>query len=340
MKHRIFTLLLAVCMLLCALPVSADETTEPPAEQVTEAPATEPEATTEEATEPTKAPNYCGDAILWAFSDGTLTLTGTGKMDDFPNGAPWAEHKDQIRTVIISGGITYIGAYSFSDYDSLTDVQFGKDVKEIGERAFFSCDGLTKVSLPASFKVFGPASFMGCSRLKEFHCAGVFPTFRQNCLWDTYVVIYFPASRPWSLKYIKELEEAFHGRIEFLASDGSDPYEPTEAPKETERPTEEPTTEPATEATTEPGTEPTTEPPTSEGATGEMTDHPGMEPENGHGGNGGGSKGPERQDQTETKGRSTFGLILLIVLLVGAVGIFLILGKQVFTAGNKDRYYR
>ena len=340
MKHRIFTLLLAVCILLCALPVSADETTEPPVEQVTEAPATEPEATTEEATEPTKAPNYCGDAILWAFSDGTLTLTGTGKMDDFPNGAPWAEHKDQIRTVIISGGITYIGAYSFSDYDKLTDVQFGKDVKEIGERAFFSCDGLTKVSLPASFKVFGPASFMGCSRLKEFHCAGVFPTFRQNCLWDTYAVIYFPASRPWSLKYIKELEEAFHGRIEFLASDGSDPYEPTEAPKETERPTEEPTTEPATEATTEPVTDPTTEPPTSEGATGEMTDLPGMEPENGHGGNGGGSKGPERQDQTETKGRSTFGLILLIVLLVGAVGIFLILGKQVFTAGNKDRYYR
>ena len=330
MKHRIFTLLLAVCMLLCALPVSADETTEPPAEQVTEAPATEPEATTEEATEPTKAPNYCGDAILWAFSDGTLTLTGTGKMDDFPNGAPWAEHKDQIRTVIISGGITYIGAYSFSDYDSLTDVQFGKDVKEIGERAFFSCDGLTKIYLPASFTVFGPASFMGCSRLKEFHCAGVFPTFRQNCLWDTYAVIYFPASRPWSLKYIKELEEAFHGRIEFLASDGSDPYEPTEAPKETERPTEEPTTEPATEATTEPVTDPTTAPSPSAGATGEMTVLPGMEPENGHG----------RQDRTETKGRSTVGLIFLIVLLVGAVGIFLILGKQVFTAGNKDRYYR
>ena len=340
MKHRIFTLLLAVCMLLCALPVSADETTEPPAGQVTEAPATEPEATTEEATEPTKAPNYCGDAILWAFSDGTLTLTGTGKMDDFPNGAPWAEHKDQIRTVIISGGITYIGAYSFSDYDKLTDVQFGKDVKEIGERAFFSCDGLTKVSLPASFKVFGPASFMGCSKLKEFHCAGVFPSFRQNCLWDTYAVIYFPASRPWSLKYIKELEEAFHGRIEFLASDGSDPYEPTEAPKETERPTEEPTTEPVTEATTEPVTDPTTEPPTSEGATVEMTDLPGMEPENGHGGNGGGSKGPGRQDRTETEGRSTVGLILLIVLLVGAVAVFLILGKQVFTAGNKDRYYR
>ena len=330
MKHRIFTLLLAVCILLCALPVSADETTEPPVEQVTEAPATEPEATTEEATEPTKAPNYCGDAILWAFSDGTLTLTGTGKMDDFPNGAPWAEHKDQIRTVIISGGITYIGAYSFSDYDSLTDVQFGKDVKEIGERAFFSCDGLTKVSLPASFKVFGPASFMGCSRLKEFHCAGVFPTFRQNCLWDTYAVIYFPASTPWRVDLIRDLEEAFHGRIEFLASDGSDPYEPTEAPKETERPTEEPTTEPATEATTEPVTDPTTEPPTPEGATGEMTDLPGMEPEN----------GPGRQDRTENKGRSTVGLIFLIVLLVGAVAVFLILGKQVFTAGNKDRYYR
>lgn len=309
MKHRIFTWILAVCMLLCALPVSAEEVTEP--------------------TNPERAPGYCGDAIVWAYSDGTLTITGTGEMDDFPEGAPWAEHKDAIETVIISGGITYIGAYSFSDYDKLTDVQFGKDVYEIGERAFFSCDGLTEVHLPASFKVFGPSSFMGCTKLKVFHCEGKFPSFRQNCLWDTYAVIYFPAERPWGVDNIRDLEEAFHGRIEFLASDGTDPYEPTEPSVETEAPTEAPTEEPTEAPTTvPPTTEAPTEPPVTEEA-------------------------PTIQDSTEAptaplpvapaptepvednpQGGSKVGLII-----IGAVALFLILGSLIFGGGKKKGKY-
>ena len=53
------------------------------------------------------------------------------------------------------------------------------------------------------------------------------------------------------MELIGQLEEAFHGRIEFLASDGTDPYVPTE---ETEAPTEEtsaPTEEPTEETTVE-----------------------------------------------------------------------------------------
>ena len=192
MKLRLFAILLTITMLLCALPVSAEETTAP--------------------TTPERAPGYCGEAILWNYENGTLTLTGTGAMDDFPDGTPWEAHKEEIKTLVISGGITYIGAFSFCDYDKLTDIQFGKDVYEIGERAFFSCDGLTKVHLPQSFKVFGPSSFMGCSKLKEFHCEGKFPSFKQNCLWDTYAVIYFPAARPWNVNNIRDLEEAAAAR--------------------------------------------------------------------------------------------------------------------------------
>ena len=310
MKHRILTILLALVMLLCALPVSAEETVPP--------------------TNAERAPGYCGEAILWAFSDGTLTLTGTGLMDDFPEGAPWEEHKAEIETVIISGGITYIGAYSFCDYDAITDVQFGTDLYEIGERAFFSCDGLTAVHLPESFKVFGPSSFMGCTKLTEFHCAGRFPSFRQNCLWDTYAVIYFPAERPWGVDLIQELEEAFHGRIEFLASDGTDPYAPTEAPAETEAPTEAPTEEP-----TEPTEIPTTAPPTTEAPTEEAaqapateeqpTEEPTREPE----------ETPEPTEPApDKKGGSKAGY-----MIIGAVAAFLILGKIVFGGGKKRGKY-
>lgn len=250
MKRNIFTILLALIMLLCAIPAVA----------ATEADGTE--AT--EATTPIREPGQCGESMYWSFDIDTLTITGSGRMDDYTDQAPWAEHKDDITAVILDGEITYIGARAFKDYDKLELVDFGTHLYEIGEEAFWSCEGLTVISLPESFKVFGPSSFLSCTNLKEIHCAGRFPTFRLNSMWDTYATIYYPAAKPWPVSTIIELEEAFKGRIEFLASDGTDPYEPTEPTEETTEPTEatteptEETTEP-TEATTEP-TEETTEP--------------------------------------------------------------------------------
>lgn len=219
---------------------------------------------TTEATQPVREPNQCGEDMIWAYEDGMLTITGTGVMDDFTDGAPWDEYREEITQVIFNGEISYIGAGAFADYDALKDVDFGDAMYEFGTRAFYSCDGLTELDLPASFKVFGEESLRGCSNLKAIHCAGRFPSFRLNCLWDSYVTIYFPADRPWGVEYIQQLEEAFKGRVEFLASDGTDPYVPTEPTEETTEPTEEPTeetTEAATEATTAP-TEETTQPTT------------------------------------------------------------------------------
>lgn len=314
MKQRFFALLLAALMLLSALPAAATETTEP--------------------TQPERAPGYCGEAIVWDFSGGVLTITGTGKMDDFPNGAPWEEHKDEIETVIISGGITYVGAQSFYNYDSLTSVQFGNDLIEIGERAFLSCDGLTVIQLPASFTTFGPSSFMGCTKLKEIHCEGRFPHFRLNCMWDTYATIYYPAERPWPLDEIINLEEAFHGRIEFLASDGTDPYEPTEATEETEAPTEAPTEEPTEPPTTVPPTTvpPTTVPPTTEAPTEEVTapmvtQAPTGKPT---------EAVTEEPDEPEPEKQGGSKIPLFII---GGVAAFLIIGRIIFGGSRKRGKY-
>ena len=307
MKTKLFALVLALAMLLCALPVSAEETTVPAA--------------------PQRAPGYCGEAILWNYENGTLTITGTGKMDDFPEGTPWGEYKDAIHTVVISGGITYIGAHSFSDYDKLTNVEFGQDVYEIGERAFFSCDGLTAVYLPASFRVFGPSSFMGCSKLKEFHCEGKFPSFKMNCLWDTYAVIYFPAARPWGVDLIRDLEEAFHGRIEFLASDGSDPYEPTEATTQTEAPTQAPTTEPTEAPTTVP---PTTVPPTE--TVTEETAEVQTEPQQT-------SEAATEPELPEPDNAEKSNGVQVAYLIIAGVICFLILGRVLFRGPRKKGRY-
>lgn len=201
--------------------------------------------------------------FTWTLTGNTLTISGSGAMEDFTEDAPWLPYASQIQKVIFTGGVTYVASGAFADYDTITEVDFGDAMYELGKRSFYSCDGLTALYMPASFKVFGEDSLRSCSKLTEIHCEGRFPSFRLNSLWDTYAKIYFPADRPWSVELIQQLEEAFHGRIEFLASDGTDPYTPTAPTQETVEETTEPPTE-ETEATTEETTEETTQVTTEE----------------------------------------------------------------------------
>ena len=201
--------------------------------------------------------------FTWTLTGNTLTISGSGAMEDFTEDAPWLPYASQIQKVVFTGGVTYVAAFAFADYDTITEVDFGDAMYELGKRSFYSCDGLTALYMPASFKVFGEDSLRACSKLTEIHCEGRFPSFRLNSLWDTYAKIYFPADRPWSVELIQQLEEAFHGRIEFLASDGTDPYTPTAPTQETVEETTEPPTE-ETEATTEETTEETTQVTTEE----------------------------------------------------------------------------
>ena len=201
--------------------------------------------------------------FTWTLTGNTLTISGSGAMEDFTEDAPWLPYASQIQKVIFTGGVTYVASGAFADYDTITEVDFGDAMYELGKRSFYSCDGLTALYMPASFKVFGEDSLRACSKLTEIHCEGRFPSFRLNSLWDTYAKIYFPADRPWSVELIQQLEEAFHGRIEFLASDGTDPYTPTAPTQETVEETTEPPTE-ETEATTEETTEETTQVTTEE----------------------------------------------------------------------------
>ena len=216
--------------------------------------------------------NRCGDDLIWELKDGTLTVAGSGPMYDFPEGAPWAGSKGEIRALKLEGSVTTIGAGAFQDYDSLTSLDLGGSLTQVGEKGFSSCDGLTKVSLPRGFRVFGEESFSHCSNLKEFRFEGGMPSFKLNCLWGTEAKLIYPEANPWPLVHIEQLEQAFQGRIEFLSSDGTDPIQseqvqaeetptvaPTQAP--TQAPTEAPTipaTEPTvTEAVTVPETQPT-----------------------------------------------------------------------------------
>lgn len=318
MRKRIISTIAAVCLLLTAFSVPVFGT---------------------EATEPTnvpREPGYCGESITWSVTEGALTIVGTGKMDDFPEGAPWTDQKNAITTVVISDGITYVGACAFRDFDALESVTFGDDVYEIGKEAFYSCEGITEIHLPEAFKIFGESSFLACKKLKEIHCAGRFPSFKLNCFWDTYATIYFPAERPWSVEYIQQLEEAFHGRIEFRASDGTDPYEPTEATEETEA-TEAATVPPTTVAPTSAPTEPpetVTEPPAATAP--ETTDVPTAAPTEA-------TVPPAEVPAPETtapaSGEESGGVNWIPLAIIGVSGGFLILGALAFRLTNRRGRY-
>lgn len=166
----------------------------------------------------------CGDGITWELDGDTLTISGSGPMEDFDSKAPWYEYREQIGRVVFTGGVTTVGMRSFEDYDSLKEVDFGSAMHTIGAYAFRYCDALERVHLPDTFRIFDVECFRECKNLHAIHCEGPFPSFKGSCMWGTTVNIYYPASNPWPLSLVVELEKAFDTWIEFLDSDGNDPY--------------------------------------------------------------------------------------------------------------------
>ena len=310
MMQRIIVIILALVMLLSVIAPVVMAT----------------EAETGETTEPKVRGEFeCGDDLDWSYKDGILTISGTGAMDDYEEDAPWAQYRKEITKVVLEG-VTYVGARAFNNYDAIEEVDFGAVLYELGTQAFRSCEGLTSVTMPASFKIFGEECFNSCTNLKEIHCNGKFPSFRQNCLWAVYATIYYPAANPWSVSLIAQLEEAFKGRMEFLASDGTDHYIPAEATEETTEATTEATTEPIVETaveTTEAVTEETTEA-TVETATVEITEA--VE-----------ESQPETSEELlpaeveKPASKSWIGLVI-----VGSVAVLLILGGLIF-GGKKNK---
>lgn len=83
-------------------------------------------------------------AVSYTYSNGTLTLSGSGAMTDYTDSthAPWWSNRNSITTIKISNDITSIGNYAFYACSNLTTVIGGKDVISIGKHAFYKCEKL------------------------------------------------------------------------------------------------------------------------------------------------------------------------------------------------------
>lgn len=111
----------------------------------------------------------CGPSAYWSFdsSTGTLTISGSGAMEDYEygNDYPWMDYRDSIQTIVIGDQITQIGRYAFTG-TACSTIKFGKNVRSIGAEAFNGCRNLSgDLTLPDSVQIVGDRAFSGCTGL-------------------------------------------------------------------------------------------------------------------------------------------------------------------------------
>ncbi len=113
----------------------------------------------------------CGENINWYYdeSTATLSLVGNGEMYDYGYGSnntiEW--RNINIENVIISDGITYIGAYAFDSVRKIKTITFGKDVKVLGKSSFSNSQFIEKLVFPNNIEIIGEGAFYNCTNLKS-----------------------------------------------------------------------------------------------------------------------------------------------------------------------------
>lgn len=145
---RIWSMVLVLAMLLTMMPVSALAADTP------EEPATS---------------GSCGENVTWTFENGTLTIFGTGDMEDYYNNthSPWYDFRGLIKNVNILDGVTSIGVAAFDTCRYLTAIIIPESVKSIGIEAFYGCNRLESINIPDSVSNIGNGAFINCNSLSD-----------------------------------------------------------------------------------------------------------------------------------------------------------------------------
>lgn len=99
---------------------------------------------------------------------GGCPVTGLGDYSfaaTSDDGSPCNQLCSYIHFVTIPQGVTSIGKKAFYDCKNLTTLVLGEDIKTIGNYAFECCTSLTGVTIPQSVTSIGYSAFEGCTTL-------------------------------------------------------------------------------------------------------------------------------------------------------------------------------
>lgn len=104
-----------------------------------------------------------GSGVTWSFDgeSGRLTFSGSGKMENYS----WESLKDQVKSVVIGEGITYIPPRAFMDYKNLESADLPKTVTKLNFAIFSGCENLTEATIPNTVTTLGSNCYNGCKKL-------------------------------------------------------------------------------------------------------------------------------------------------------------------------------
>ena len=142
------------------------------------------------------ASGSCGSRLTWTLdSDGTLTVQGSGKMNDwsYAKNTPWYSKRSRIKHVEICEGVTVIGKNAFAR-TSVESVSMADSVTAINDFAFES-SSLVSFKLGKGVKTIGDSVFNNCQHIQEFQLnevvtdigSGNFINFNMECKVDSIV---------------------------------------------------------------------------------------------------------------------------------------------------------
>lgn len=115
------------------------------------------------------ASGSCGPNVTYTYnsSTGELVISGEGPMNDYSDSYSYRSpfYDSDIKSVVISDGVTTIGNYAFYSCDYLTSITIPNSVTSIGDLAFYYCTNLTSVTIPDSVTTIGSNAFYYCTSL-------------------------------------------------------------------------------------------------------------------------------------------------------------------------------
>lgn len=159
--------------------------------------------------------NY-GEDIAWTFSDEyVLNISGTGKILDFSSGwdgsSAWKPYRGDTKSIVLEGGIEFIGKFSFCNSPNLLVVTIPHSVSEIGARSFLSCKSLPTITLPKNLSTISDGLFYACKSLSSIRMYNNIKTIEVDAFGqcDSLETVYFyGAEDEWNEISIAEGNEA------------------------------------------------------------------------------------------------------------------------------------
>ena len=189
---RLISLLVAVCMMITMLPLSAvtafaaDTSSSPDPEEIVgdykyAYKVNDGNATITEFLGPVDSEGNVDSTndgpynITIPEKLGGCTVTGLGDYSfaaQSDDGSPYNPLCSYIDSVTIPQKVTSIGERAFYDCKNLTTLVLGEDIKTIGNYAFECCTSLTGVTIPQSVTSIGYSAFEGCTNLNPLTIKG------------------------------------------------------------------------------------------------------------------------------------------------------------------------